>query len=313
VSTALQQGNITLDDKVRISKKAWKMGGSKMFVKVNDEVPVSELIKGVIVDSGNDASVALAEYVAGGEDAFTGLMNSQAEALGMTNSHFTDATGLPHPNHYSTARDLGTLARAITQDFPEEYSWYSQKWFTYAGIKQSNRNRLLWRYQYADGLKTGHTDDAGYCLVASANKDGMRLISVVLGAPSDSARTEDSERLLTYGFRFYKTVKLFEADTPIQQARIYYGEKSEIAVGVTNALAVTVPNGQQEKVLATIETMTDITAPINVHDPVGKITVNIDGKTIRTAPLVALESDTEGGWLTQSTDYVAQTWNSWFS
>ncbi|MBV8801659.1 MAG: D-alanyl-D-alanine carboxypeptidase, partial [Gammaproteobacteria bacterium] len=182
ISDALKNGSIHPDDKVRISSKAWKTTGSRMFVKVNDEVPVKDLLQGIIVASGNDASVAMAEYIAGTEETFASMMNSQAKNLHMNNSHFLDSTGLPNPNHYSTPRDLATLAQAITKNFPEDYKLFSEKWFVYNGIRQPNRNRLLWRFQYADGLKTGHTDDAGFCLVASANKNGMRLISVIMGA-----------------------------------------------------------------------------------------------------------------------------------
>src|SRR3990167_11421341 len=184
-----------------------------MFVKVNDEVPVRDLLQGIIVASGNDASVAMAEYLAGTEDTFAGMMNAAAKEIGMKNSHFVDSNGLPNPDHYSTARDLALLAQSIIKNFPEDYRLYSEKWFTYNNIKQPNRNRLLWRFQYADGLKTGHTDAAGYCLVASAVKDGTRLISVVMGAPSDGARTEDSIRLLTYAFRFFETHKLYNKTT----------------------------------------------------------------------------------------------------
>ena len=198
ISMAIKEGKIHMNDNVTISEKAWRTGGSKMFVKVGTQVPVHELMQGIIVDSGNDACVAMAEHLAGSEDAFANLMNQTAAALGMTNSHFVDSTGLPNPAHHSTAHDLSMLARGVVYSFPEDYQWYSQKWFTYNGIRQPNRNRLLWRDPTVDGIKTGHTDDAGFCLVSSAKRNGTRLIAVVMGAPTDAARADDSQKLLDY-------------------------------------------------------------------------------------------------------------------
>lgn len=222
ISNAIKSGQVRMDDKVRVSTKAWKTEGSRMFIKVGDEVPIKELVQGIIVASGNDATVALAEHIAGTEEAFTAMMNQQAKLLGMNNSHFMDSTGLPDPNHYATAKDLATLTQAYINHFPEHYIFYSEKWFTYHGIRQPNRNRLLWRYPFADGLKTGHTSEAGYCLVSSAKKDGMRLISVVMGEPNDLGRTEDSIRLLTYGFRFFETHQLYHASNNLIQAPVKY-------------------------------------------------------------------------------------------
>ena len=253
ISSALKNGQMHMTDKVRISSKAWKTEGSRMFVKVGDEVLAKDLIQGVIVASGNDATVALAEHIAGTEEGFTAMMNSQAKFLGMTNSNFLDSTGLPNKEHYSTPHDLALLTQAYIKNFPEDYVFYSEKWFTYNSIRQPNRNRLLWRYQYADGLKTGHTSEAGYCLVASAKKDGMRLISVVMGERNDQSRTEDSIRLLTYGFRFFETHKLYNAATPVIQAQVWQGQQSEVPLGVTEDFYVTIPTGQYKRIQANLE------------------------------------------------------------
>lgn len=313
ISGAIKSGQIHLDDKVRISTKAWKTEGSRMFVKVGDEVPVRELLQGIIVASGNDATVALAEYVAGTEEAFTAMMNQQAKLLGMNNSHFMDSTGLPNKDHYSTARDLAVLTQAYIQHFPEDYSYYSEKWFTYNGIKQPNRNRLLWRYQYADGLKTGHTNEAGYCLVGSAKKDGMRLISVVLGEPNDQARTEDSIRLLTYGFRFYETHKLYSASTPLVQARVWQGDRSEVPLGITEDLYITIPAGQFKKLTASLDLDNPLKAPIVKGQVYGKLNITLNNQTILTKPLIALEGSERGGFLRRATDTVKFNLHKFFS
>lgn len=217
----LKQGNITLDDKVLVSEKAWRMGGSKMFIEVNTEVTIDQLLKGVIIQSGNDASVALAEYIAGDESAFADLMNQYALRLGMSGSNFVNASGLPHPDHYTTARDMATLAAAMIRDFPTLYKMHAEKQYEYNGIAQHNRNRLLWRDDSVDGLKTGHTESAGYCLVASAERDGMRLISVVMGSKSERSRAKESTALLSYGFRFFETHRLYGAREPLTQIRVW--------------------------------------------------------------------------------------------
>ena len=236
ISHALQNGTIKLDDQVPVSEKAWRMSGSKMFIKVGTTVSVEDLIQGIIVDSGNDACVALAEYIGGSEQGFADMMNAETKALGMQNTHFLNSTGLPEgenfqTDHYSTAHDLAILGYALIRDFPEYYPWYKQKWFTYNKIKQPNRNRLLWRYPNADGLKTGHTDEAGFCLVSSAQSDNMRLIAVVLGAPTDEARATDSIHLLDYGFRFFTTHVIYKANTPIANVRVWNGKKQNNAGG----------------------------------------------------------------------------------
>lgn len=313
ISGALKSGQVKLDDKVLISTKAWKTEGSRMFVKVGTEVPVRDLIQGIVVASGNDATVAMAEHVAGTEEAFTALMNQQAKLLGMNNSHFMDSTGLPNPDHYSTAHDLATLTRAYINAFPEDYGYYSEKWFFYNNIKQPNRNRLLWRYQYADGLKTGHTNEAGYCLVASAKKDGMRLISVVLGEPSDMARTEDSMRLLTYGFRFFETHKLYGANTPVVRARVWQGEQTDIPLGIKQDMYVTVPSGQYKKVLATLTLTNPLKAPIVKGQTYGTLNVTLNNQVIASNPLIAMEDNPRGNLWRRATDSVKYNINKYFS
>ncbi|EKD74073.1 MAG: hypothetical protein ACD_45C00085G0008 [uncultured bacterium] len=313
ISNALKNGTIHLDDKVRISEKAWRTGGSRMFVKVNDEVPVRDLLQGIIVASGNDASVAMAEYLAGTEDAFASMMNAQAQLLGMKDSHFIDSNGLPNPEHYSTAYDLALLAQAIIKNFPEDYRLYSEKWFRYNNIRQPNRNRLLWRFQYADGLKTGHTEAAGYCLVGSAIKDNMRLVSVIMGAPSDTTRTEDSIRLLTFGFRFYETHKLYNNSVALTQARVWKGEKKQIPFGLENDLFITIPTGQYKNIQANLHLNEPIKAPVIKGRIYGTINVTLNGQVIASTPLIALESDKKGGIWRSITDSLNFGFNKLFS
>lgn len=313
ISTALKNGQIHADEKVRISAKAWKTEGSRMFVKANEEVPVKTLLEGVVVASGNDATVALAEYIAGTEEAFAQIMNQQAKLLGMNDSHFIDSTGLPNKEHYSTPRDLALLTQAYIKNFPEDYSLYAEKWFTYNGVKQPNRNRLLWRYQYADGLKTGHTQEAGFCLVASAKKDGMRLISVLMGAPSDQSRTEDSIRLLTYGFRFFETHKLYSAVTGLTNARVWQGEKVEVPLGLTEDMYVTVPTGQYKRLQANLELNNPIKAPIVKGQIVGTLNVMLNNQVIASKPLVALDDDPQGNLWRRASDSLRLKIHKYFS
>lgn len=313
ISSALKSGSIHLDDKVRISKKAWQTDGSRMFVKVGDEVPLADLLKGVIVASGNDATVALAEYVAGAEEAFTNIMNVQAKALGMKNSNFTDSTGLPNPNHYSTARDFAILARALQRNFPETYALFSEKWFTYNNIKQPNRNRLLWRFQYADGLKTGHTSDAGYCLVASANKNGMRLISVIMGASNDESRTEDSIRLLTFGYRFYETHKLYNAGTILTKARVWKGVDKETPLGITKDLYITSPVGQYKNVKIQLVLNSPIKAPVKKGGTYGVLNIVLNNQILSSEPLIALSENQKGGLWRSFTDSLNFSYDKLFS
>ncbi|PIQ44222.1 MAG: serine-type D-Ala-D-Ala carboxypeptidase [Gammaproteobacteria bacterium CG11_big_fil_rev_8_21_14_0_20_46_22] len=311
-SRALHAGVIKTSDKVLISKKAWQTGGSRMFVKVNSQVPVDMLTQGIIVDSGNDATMALAQFVGGSIPSFVQMMNQQAQALGMKNTHYTDPTGLPAPKHYSSAHDLGILARAIWLEFPEYHAWYGEKWLTYNNIRQPNRNRLLWRYPYAKGMKTGHTDEAGYCLIAEADKNGMRLISVVMGAPTDEDRSSDSIRLLEYGFRFYNTHLLYQGGSVVATPRIWFGDKSSIPAGVLDSFYVTMPHGQFQKAKVNVQMDTNIHAPIAKGQQLGTVTVSVDGNVVETRPLVALEADSKGGWWRYSTDAVGYKFHQWF-
>lgn len=306
VNKELQAGNIKLTDIVRISENAWKAEGSRMFIEVNKEVTVDELIHGIIIQSGNDASIALAEHVAGTEQGFVDLMNSYAAALGMTNSHFGDVNGMPHDDHYSSAQDLAILARAIITEFPPElYAIHSQKWFTYNGIKQPNRNRLLWRDPSVDGLKTGSTDGAGYCLVASAQKNNMRLISVLLGAENDNSRAEQSQRLLSYGFRFFETHKLYAAGETLNEARLWMGKVSELPLGVKQDIYVTIPQGQYKNLQASINVDKVITAPVAQGQNFGHLEVKLGEAIVVDTPLVALTDSPKGGIWRRFTDYVS--------
>lgn len=313
ISAALKNGSIHLDDKVRISKKAWETGGSRMFIKVNDEVPVRDLIQGIVVASGNDATVAMAEHVAGTEDSFASMMNATAKALNMNGSHFSDSNGLPNADHYSTPRDLAILARAIINDYPDDYRLYSEKWFKYNGIRQPNRNRLLWHYQYADGLKTGHTDDAGYCLVSSAVKDGTRLITVIMGTPSDQARTEDSIRLLTYGFRFFETHKVYSGNTTLTKARVWKGANKEVDLGLKEDFYVSVIPGQFKNTQTKIELTGPMNAPVVKGETYGAVNVMLNNQVVESRPLVALADDPKGGLFRRMTDTVNYSFHKIFS
>lgn len=307
VSNALKTGQIHLTDKVKISKKAWQTGGSRMFVQVGDLVSVEDLLKGIIVDSGNDACVALSEYVAGSEDAFVSLMNQQAAVLGMKNSHFTDSNGLPNPNHYVSAHDFAILTQHLINDFPEYYSWYSQKNFTYNNITQPNRNQLLWAFPYADGLKTGHTDAAGYCLVGSAKKDGMRLISVVMNAPSTTARTDDSIALLTYGFNFFKTYKLYSAGETVMSARTWQGKNARTPVGLTQNVYITLPIGQYEKLQADSVLLTPLKAPLAKGANIGVLEISLDKQVLVKLPLVALQDNPRANFFSRMLDSLTMS------
>ena len=301
-------GNLSLEDQVLVSEKAWRTGGSKMFIEVGTRVTVENLLKGMIIQSGNDASVALAEQVAGSEDTFAALMNAQAQRLGMKNSHFTNATGLPHEKHYTTARDLSLVTAATIRQFPEYYAWYSQKSFTYNGIKQPNRNRLLWRDSSVDGVKTGHTKAAGYCLVASAKRGEMRLISVVMGTDSEEARARESLALLNYGFRFFESHKLYPKGKAVKQLRVWMGEKTELPVGPAKAVYATIPRHSYDQLSAHIEKDGELNAPIEKGQQVGYIVLNLNGKERARVPLIALESVAEGGWWQKAKDSLLQ----WF-
>lgn len=304
VDRAISEGNITADDLVTISEKAWRMKGSKMFVEVGKQVPVGELLKGLIIQSGNDASVALAEHIAGSESAFVGYMNHQAQVLGMNNTKFQNATGWPADEHYSTARDIATLTAAMIRDYPETYRYYREKEYTYNDIRQFNRNRLLWRDESVDGVKTGHTEAAGYCLVASAKQGDMRLISVVLGANSDKARTSSSQSLLNYGFRFYETHRLYGANEVLKTARLWYGEQEQVAVGVDRDIYITIPRGRYKDLEASMDIENQISAPIAQGQEMGQINIKLDEELIVSQAIVATHAVAEGSLFSRALDSI---------
>lgn len=291
----IRRGQIKEADQVNISENAWRTGGSRMFVKVGSQVSVSDLLHGIIIQSGNDATVALSEHIAGSEDAFADMMNAQAHKLGMANSHFMNPTGLPDPEHYSSAHDIGLLARAIIHEDPAHYAIYSQKEFFWNGIKQPNRNLLLWRDKTVDGLKTGHTDAAGYCLAASAVRDGMRLIAVVFGTSSDQARAAETQKLLTYGFRFYETQTFYKSGTELAKASVWKGTSSEVKAGLAEDLTMTLPRGQLKNLQASMTLNPQLTAPIEKGQVIGKVEVKNGDKVVETKDLVALDGIEEGG------------------
>ena len=294
-SHELHDGNISLKDEVTISKKAWKMGGSKMFIKVKDKVSVDKLLMGIVVQSGNDASVALAEHISGTEEVFATLMNLRAQELGMAGTNFVNATGWPDPEHYTTAEDLYILTRAMITEFPEIYSRYKTKEYTYAGIKQPNRNNLLWHDESIDGVKTGHTESAGYCLVSSGVRKGSRLISVVLGSATKESRIDASQSLLNYGFHFFESHKLKEANKPLTESKVWMGLTDTVKLGIEEDLNIVIPRRQYEHLEAKMDIESQLKAPVLSGETYGTLTVTLDGKEITSVPLVALESVEEAG------------------
>jgi D-alanyl-D-alanine carboxypeptidase (penicillin-binding protein 5/6) len=302
----LGKGTVKLDDEVLISEKAWKMEGSRMFVELGKKVQFEKLLKGMIIQSGNDAAMALVEHVAGSEEAFVKRMNETTAQLGMKNTHFMNATGWPAQNHYTTARDIVKLAKALINDFPEWYKLDSEKEFSYNNIKQQNRNKLLWRDPTVDGMKTGHTESAGFCLVASAKRDNMRLISVVLGAKSEDARADVSQKLLEYGYRTFETHKMFEAGSVLATVRVWKGDKTNVPVGVNDALFVSIPKGRYDQLKGGMRLDKGVDAPIKRGDSLGKIilTDNETGKVVKELPLLALDDVAEGGWWRNIVDAV---------
>ena len=291
----IQSGSISLEDQVKISEKAWRMKGSRMFIEVNKHVSVEELLKGMIIQSGNDASVALAEHVGGSEEAFVTLMNKHAQSMGLQNTHFMNSTGWPNPDHYTSAHDLARIAMALIRDFPDYYPWYKIKEYTYNNIKQYNRNRLLWLDDRVDGLKTGHTESAGYCLIASAKQGDMRLISIVLGTPSENARASASRALLNYGFRFYETFVLHKAGEPLTSMRIWKGEVESLPLGLKDTLYITAPRGSRKQIKANMNIDSMIIAPAKKDQAFGAVNVMLGEQQLAQRPLVALEDVAEGG------------------
>jgi serine-type D-Ala-D-Ala carboxypeptidase (penicillin-binding protein 5/6) len=306
---ALKEGRIKLTDMVTISEHAWRQEGSRMFVEVGKQVSVENLIQGMVVQSGNDATVALAEHVAGTEPTFVQMMNAYAKQLGMTGSHFMNAAGMPDPNHYITARDAATLARAVINQFPEYYKWDSQKEFTWNGITQQNRNGLLWRDPTVDGVKTGHTETAGYCLIASAKRDGMRLVSVVLGTDSMKAREEASAALLGYGFNFYETRRIYGAGQPLTTARVWKGAQSEVGLALHSDLYVTGQRGHIGSVQAEFSLPPHLVAPLSAKAAVGKVKVVVDGQPVATYDLYPAQDVAAGGMFRRAID----TMRLWFN
>jgi len=301
---ALQQGRIKETDLVVISEKAWRMGGSKMFVQVGDKIAVKDLMRGVIVQSGNDASVALAEHIAGGEDTFAAMMNQEAKRLGLTNTHFMNATGLPAPEHYSSALDMAKLARAIVLEDPQHYALYAEKEFLWNGIKQPNRNLLLWRDPSVDGLKTGHTEEAGYCLVASAQRNGQRLIAAVFGTASEAARAAEAATLLGYGFNFFESRTFYKKGAVLANAPVWKGAARTVKVGLTNNLAIIVPRGTATTLTTQMVLKPQLIAPLKAGEVVGKIEIRQGGKVLQTANVVALENVQQGGFFRRMWDSV---------
>ncbi len=304
VYSEIETGRLSLDEKVTISEKAWRMGGSRMYLEERSKVSVELLLKGLIIQSGNDASVALAEHVAGGEDAFVDLMNQYAAQLGMTATRYKNSTGWPDPEHLTSARDIATLAKAFIKDFPEHYKGYAEKVFTYNNIKQYNRNKLLWRDKSVDGLKTGHTESAGYCLVSSAKRADMRLISVVLGTDSEKARASVSQSLLNYGFRFYETHKLYAAGETLNQSRVWGGDKEKVVLGLANDLHVTIPRGAYKQMDALMNVDANITAPFKKGSQLGEVRIMLDEQQLSSVPLVALQRVEKGNFIQVAKDYI---------
>ena len=303
VFSALKQNQLSLNQNIPVSESAWKMIGSRMFIEPTKQVTVDELLRGMIVQSGNDACIALAEAVAGSEANFSNLMNKEAGRLGMKNTHFTNSTGLPDPNLYTTAHDLTLLAAAIIRDFPEFYPLYSQKEYTYNNITQPNRNRLLWLDPHVDGMKTGWTKTAGYCLITSAIRDKRRLISVVIGAQSANARSMESQRLLNYGFQFYDTLHLYKKNDSLTTIHLWKGTQSELKAGFDRDVYFTLPKGQADKLKATMEYKQPLIAPVQLGQEVGTVKFTLDDKTVEIYPLVALEK-------VETTNIFGRAWDS---
>lgn len=309
---ALESKQISLNQQVPVSTYAWRAEGSRMFIEPNKPVTVEELLYGVIVQSGNDASRAIAELLAGDEANFATLMNQQARRLGMNNTNFRNSTGLPDPQHYTTAEDLGILAKRIILDFPQYYTMYSTREYTYNGIKQPNRNRLLWLDSSVDGMKTGHTSSAGYCLVSSANRklpNGIerRLLSVVMGTSSDQTRTQESLKLLNYGFQMFETVKLYSANQTVSTSQVFKGKAKEVNLGVTQDMMINVPRGKAKDLKASVERKETLVAPIKAGTQIGVLKLSLDGQELGEVPLLALNDVAEAGLVGRMVD-SAKMW-----
>ncbi|MGB5278711.1 MAG: D-alanyl-D-alanine carboxypeptidase family protein [Gammaproteobacteria bacterium] len=305
----IEAARLSMDDIVTISEKAWRMGGSRMYVEVDSQVSVHDLMKGLIIQSGNDATVALAEHVAGSERAFVDLMNQYAASLGMSNTHYVNSTGWPEEGHLTSARDIAKLASAIINEFPEHYAWYKEKVYTYNNIKQYNRNKLLWRDDSVDGIKTGHTESAGYCLVASALRSDMRLISVALGTDSEKSRANVSQSLLNYGFRFFETHKLYSAGEVLNKSRVWKGESEKVSLGLQQDLYMTIPRGSYSELEAVMDVDANIVAPLEKGSQHGAVRVSLADEEMLNAPLVALQPVAEGSIFQIAKDHILQLFN----
>jgi D-alanyl-D-alanine carboxypeptidase (penicillin-binding protein 5/6) len=290
IADQIASGAISLDDKVLISEKAWKTGGSKMFIEAGKRVSVRDLLSGIVIQSGNDATVAMAEYVAGSEEGFVDFMNAYASELGLSNTLFQNAVGWTDPNHFSSVNDLAQLTKALIANFPDHYATYKEKEFTFSGIRQLNRNKLLWRDDSVDGVKTGHTESAGYCLISSAKRNDMRLIAVVAGSPSENERLISSQRLLEYGFRFFATQKLISKDSEITTAKVWGGKMDEVALGTKEDILLTLPRSDFKNIKANYNFKNNIQAPISNGDVIGDIEFISNDRVVLSAPLVAIES-----------------------
>ena len=290
IADQIASGAISLDDEVLISEKAWKTGGSKMFIEAGKRISVKDLLSGIIIQSGNDATIAMAEHVAGSEEGFVDFMNAYAAELGLSNSLFQNSTGLSDPNHFTSAKDLANLTKALINKFPDHYATYREKEFTFGGIRQLNRNKLLWRDDSVDGVKTGHTDSAGFCLVSSAKRNDMRLIAVVAGSPSENDRLTASQRLLEYGFRFFATQKLVTKNTKVTSAKVWGGQTSEVSLGSQEDLYLTLPRSEFNNIKANYKFKNNIQAPIEIGQIIGSIEFTSNDRVVLSAPLVAIES-----------------------
>ena len=302
----IAEGRASFDDKVPVSVKAWKTGGSRMFIREGTEVRLEDLLRGIIIQSGNDASVAVAEYIAGSEDVFADVMNQTAASLGMTNTQFKNSTGLPQEGHYMTAKDLGILAARTIKDFPDTYSIYREKNFTYNGIKQANRNNLLFRDPSVDGLKTGHTEEAGYCLVASAERDGFRLISVVMGAASEKAREQETTKLMQYGFRYFSGQTVFKAGQPLPESsrKVWFGDAESVELAPTESLYVTLPLGRESSIQATLDAPDTLDAPLEEGAVVGTVKIMLGERVLAESPVAVAQAVPEGGLFKRVVDFV---------
>ncbi|NKB34243.1 MAG: serine-type D-Ala-D-Ala carboxypeptidase [Pseudomonadales bacterium] len=307
-------GNLSLRDEVHISEKAWRMEGSKMFVGVNTQVSVEDLLRGIIIQSGNDSSVAIAEHIAGSEEAFADMMNQYGEVLGLSNSFFMNSSGLDSELYYNTmsARDLATLAQATIERHADYYPIYAEREFTYNGIRQDNRNRLLFRDRNVDGMKTGWTNAAGYCLVASAERDGMRLISVVMGTVSEEARAIETQKLMTYGFRYFETHKLYDLNQVLTNVPVWSGDQNAVDLGIQEEVYVTIPRGQAESMQAAVDVDEIIRAPLNSGQIMGVVNVTLDNDIIYTGDVIAMQEVEQGGVFKRFIDWITLFFSNLF-